>query len=143
VSIAVSIRELEERIRGALAMRRMEFVSLRHKPFTETYILCFRVEPAHYWTLEMDMEGCSNDGQFFSRAVKKIRDWAPPQDKTDGVIIVLGEGASRRPQSFVLVRVYADGSRVRIGPAMSLGDAYGCVCWWNYFESGRYEAETL
>lgn len=44
---------------------------------------------------------------------------------------------------WVLVRVYADGSRVRIGPLMSLDDAYTCLCWWNYFDGGRYEAETV
>lgn len=63
---------------------------------------------------------------------------------------VWGESAGKpfdwfnvRPQSFVLVRIYADGSRVRIGPAMSLDDAWGCLCWWNYLDGGRYEAETL
>lgn len=133
----MSKRQLEDRIRGALAIRRLEFVSMDrgidHKgSYTDTFVLLFRAEPAHYWTLAMEepipRERSDYDELFFASAVEKIRDWKRP----NRVVVVAPVPQSH--QLFVLVRIYADGSRLLFGPAVKLEEALMCRRWWNYFD---------
>jgi hypothetical protein len=98
--------------------------------YTDTFVLLFRAEPAHYWTLAIEepRDHSDYDELFFASAVEKIRDWKRPSQ------VVVVAPTSQPRQLFVLVRIYADGSRLLFGPAVELEEALMCRRWWNYFD---------